>query len=160
MNGHDSRFYYKSGGKWHKIHHHRLIAGAIIHKGDNVLIGRKDRNKPHPSRGQWAFPAGMVEPKESPFDAVVREVKEETGLKVRSKNVIDFVSDYVTFPNWGMPCWYTFIYIDCPYNGGIAKASDDLVELKWVKAKDINKYLTSRRPPKGSRLEKFVRSLK
>lgn len=146
-------------GKDYKKHYYRLIAGAVIHKGNKVLIGKKDPNKPHPARGQWVFPAGYVEERENPFETIVREIKEETGLKVRVNGVVDFVSMWNIWKDKNMLAWYTFIYFDCPYVSGTPKASDDLFDLKWVKAKDLNKYLTSRRPPKGSRLEAFIKSL-
>jgi 8-oxo-dGTP diphosphatase len=36
-----------------------------------------------PGRGLWSIPGGRIEPGETAEDAVVREVREETGLEVR-----------------------------------------------------------------------------
>ena len=36
----------------------------------------------------WDLPGGGIEPGESPWDGVVREVKEETGLKVKVEKLI------------------------------------------------------------------------
>ena len=41
-----------------------------------VLLARRGDN------GRWSVPAGTVDPGEQPADALVREVHEETGVKV------------------------------------------------------------------------------
>lgn len=39
----------------------------------------------YPGGEYWSLPAGAIEPGETPEEAVIREVWEETGLKVRVK---------------------------------------------------------------------------
>ncbi len=39
----------------------------------------------YPGGEYWSLPAGAIEPGETPEEAVVREVWEETGLKVQVK---------------------------------------------------------------------------
>ncbi len=53
------------------------VVAAIVTSEHGVLLGRRNDGKP-----PWTFIAGEVEPGESPADAGVREVKEETGLLV------------------------------------------------------------------------------
>jgi NADH pyrophosphatase NudC (nudix superfamily) len=59
------------------------VVAAIVTNGMGVLIGRRNDGKP-----PWTFIAGEIEPGESPEDAGVREVKEETGLLVRATGVL------------------------------------------------------------------------
>ena len=54
------------------------VVAAIVTSELGVLVGRRNDGKP-----PWTFISGEVEPGESPADAAVREVKEETALEVR-----------------------------------------------------------------------------
>ncbi|MDQ4086013.1 MAG: NUDIX domain-containing protein [Actinomycetota bacterium] len=55
--------------------------GAIVRDGRGRLL--MVRRGHEPAAGTWSVPGGRVEPGESDVDAVVREVREETGLVVR-----------------------------------------------------------------------------
>jgi ADP-ribose pyrophosphatase YjhB (NUDIX family) len=54
----------------------RLAAYAICLDGDRVLLARCVSPK---GPSHWTLPGGKVEHGEDPFDAVIREVAEETG---------------------------------------------------------------------------------
>ena len=56
------------------------IVAAIVTSLLGVLVGKRNDGKP-----PWTFIAGEVEPGEQPEDAAVREVKEKTGLEIRSR---------------------------------------------------------------------------
>lgn len=51
--------------------------GAIFDDSGRILLMRRVDD------GTWCLPCGWIEPGETPSQAVVREVKEETGLDVR-----------------------------------------------------------------------------
>ena len=54
-----------------------VCVGAIARSGDALLLVLRGRE---PGRGLWSVPGGRVEAGESLADAVVRELREETGL--------------------------------------------------------------------------------
>ena len=65
-------------------------AGAVVANGRRVLLVK--RRFP-PNEGRWALPGGLVELGERVQDAVVREVKEETGLDVELVGLLDVATD-------------------------------------------------------------------
>ncbi|MFJ5840434.1 NUDIX hydrolase [Streptomyces shenzhenensis] len=54
----------------------RLAAYAVCIEGGRVLLAR---HMPPKGESNWTLPGGRVEHAEDPFDAVIREVAEETG---------------------------------------------------------------------------------
>lgn len=64
--------------------------GAVVLDGAGRLL--LIRRGHAPSIGLWSVPGGRVEPGETLADAVVREVREETGLAVRPDSVVGRLS--------------------------------------------------------------------
>lgn len=58
-----------------------IITAALIRRGDAILLVRQQG--PDDPCPYWALPGGLVEPGELITDALVREVREETGLDVQ-----------------------------------------------------------------------------
>ncbi len=53
-------------------------------KGEILLVKRGVE----PEMGRWALPSGFIEQKELPQEAVIRELKEETGIRGRVQSLI------------------------------------------------------------------------
>ena len=54
---------------------HFTVTGFIVHEGKTLLLW-------HPLVQGWTPPGGHIEPNEDPQAAVLREIREETGLEV------------------------------------------------------------------------------
>jgi 8-oxo-dGTP diphosphatase len=59
-----------------------VVAGALIDAAGRVLLAQRPPGK-HLA-GYWEFPGGKVEPGESAYDALRRELREEIGVEVET----------------------------------------------------------------------------
>jgi 8-oxo-dGTP diphosphatase len=64
-------------------------AGAVIRDAAGRLLLIRRRNEP--GAGLWSLPGGRIEPGETAGQAVVREVREETGLEVSAGRLLGVV---------------------------------------------------------------------
>jgi 8-oxo-dGTP pyrophosphatase MutT (NUDIX family)/transcriptional regulator with XRE-family HTH domain len=107
------------------------VVAAIVTSQKGVLITRRKDGSP-----PWGFVSGEVEPGESPADAAVREVKEETGLEVRVGQVIG----ERVHPQTGR----MMIYLAAePVRGTEAFIGDEaeLAEVKWASVSEAGELL-------------------
>ena len=65
------------------------VDGVLIKNRKVLLIKRKNE----PFKNKWALPGGFVEYGEKVEDAIIRELKEETGMNVRIKKLFGVYSD-------------------------------------------------------------------
>lgn len=84
------------------------VAAVILNERNELLLQEK-KNEP------WSLPAGMIEPGETPREAIVREVAEETGLRIEPTRLLGVFGgkDFsYTYPN-GHQVEYTIILMLC-----------------------------------------------
>jgi ADP-ribose pyrophosphatase YjhB (NUDIX family) len=102
---------------------------AVIFDDDRVLLQRRD------DTGRWGLPGGGVEPGESVRQAVIREVREETGLEVEPIRLIGVYSDpihhqVVTYPD-GNVIHYVSTVFECVVQGGALACGEESLALDW-----------------------------
>jgi len=102
---------------------------AVIFQDERVLLQRRDDN------GRWGLPGGSVEPGESVRTAVIREVREETGLDVEPLRLIGVYSDpanhqIITYPD-GNVIHYVSSVFECAVRGGTLTCCDESLELAF-----------------------------
>ncbi len=64
----------------HKKVQKTAVSASIINENNQLLIVKRAKDDSRP--GVWELPGGGIEFGENPQDAIIREVKEETGLDV------------------------------------------------------------------------------
>jgi 8-oxo-dGTP diphosphatase len=115
-----------------------VAVGAVIwnEKQEVVLIRRA---KP-PRKGQWSIPGGRVEWGETLHDALLREVREETGLSVEIAGLIEIV-DAVTRDDAGMVArHYVLIDFAARHVSGELCAGTDAEAACWVPYDRIGEF--------------------
>jgi 8-oxo-dGTP diphosphatase len=111
--------------------------GAVIIDGERVLLVRRAHE---PLKGDWSLPGGAVEVGETLAEAVVREVREETGLEVRVGPVVE-VLDRVHRAADGR-VEYHFVIIDylCTMTGGQLAYNSDASDACWAGLNELKPY--------------------
>jgi glycerol 3-phosphatase-2 len=102
---------------------------AIILTPEGLLLQRRSDN------GLWGLPGGGVEPGESVSEAIVREVREETGLEVAPVRLVGVYSapaigQIVTYPD-GNVIHYVSTSFECRIVGGALACGHESLELGW-----------------------------
>ena len=104
---------------------------CYITRDDQVLMLHRVKKKNDINKDKWIGIGGHFEGKESPEDCLLREVKEETGLNLKSyafRGIITFVTDcYETE--------YMCLYTSDSFEGELCGCTEG--DLEWVKIPDI-----------------------
>lgn len=97
-------------------------AGALVERGGKVLLVRRAIA---PYRGWWDIPGGFLEANEHPESGAIREVREETGLRVRLAGLLGVYLDH-----YGAARVLNLYYLARPA-GGRERPGDDAAEVRW-----------------------------
>ncbi len=107
-------------------------ASVLIIKGGKVLLAKR---AVEPFKGKYDIVGGFLKNGEDPVTGVLRETKEETGLKIK---ILDMLGIYMdTYGKDGIQT-LNINYIGKIVNGKM-KASDDVAELEWFPITKIPK---------------------
>jgi 8-oxo-dGTP pyrophosphatase MutT (NUDIX family) len=109
------------------------VAAIVRDASEHVLfIHRADD-------GRWGLPAGAIDPGESPAEAIVREVREETGLEVRPAYVAGVFGGAGfrhRYPNGDEVEWTVAVF-ECETVGGdLAPHDGEALELRYFAAEE------------------------
>lgn len=110
------------------------VAGVVFNELGQVLLVKRQDN------GLWGLPSGHVEPGETVEEAVIRELQEETGLKITVQKLIAIYSDPMSqvfpYPS-GKTTHFITLCFHCIVTGGELKA--DNYEIGDVAFFNVNK---------------------
>ena len=107
----------------------QTAVGAVLFHKNKVLLVKRGQA---PAKGLWALPGGKILPGETMQQALIREIKEETGLEISVGKMI-YVFDVIEKDEkQGITFHYVIIDFECNYINGKLKAADDAVDAVWA----------------------------
>ena len=106
---------------WYRVSAKKKVSLVILFDNDKVLLGEKSSG--------FEIPGGHVDYLEDEKDCARREIKEETGLRVKNLHLLRTMD---------MPDKIVYVYFSNSYDGKLL-ASSDLIGASWHKVKDLPK---------------------
>lgn len=114
------------------------VGGLVTDGGGKVLLVKSER------RG-WEFPGGQVEVGESLPHAVIREIREESGVSAEVVGIVGIYSNTSKRPGWnGVREIPTIVNVDfrCRYLSGELTLSDETVDFGWFSREEAVKLVS------------------
>ena len=108
-----------------------LTVLCLVEDGNKILLQNRVKND---WKG-YTLPGGHVEKDESFVDAVIREMKEETGLDIKNPKLVGVKQFPIKHGRY-----IVFLYKTNEFDGKLQSSNDG--EMEWVEYKDISKIKT------------------
>ncbi|MGI8700725.1 MAG: NUDIX hydrolase [Nocardioidaceae bacterium] len=96
------------------------VTAVVFNEAGELLLAQRAET------GRWGLVSGILEPGEQPAQAVLREIREETGVEARVERLSSFWAGdpMVIFSN-GDQVQFLDLTFRCAYVSGDARAADD-----------------------------------
>ena len=119
---------------------HVIACAGLVRKGDQVLLVHSDH------RG-WEFPGGQMEQGETPYQAVLREILEESGVTakvVKLVGIYSSLSKRLGYGPWEGKIHPPVLNLDfvCDYVSGEPKVSDETDAARFVSRQEALNMVT------------------
>lgn len=129
---------------------HIVAVGAFVENEQKQLLLVKTHHD------GWVFPGGQVENGENLVDALIREVKEESGIEVTVSHLIGVYSNTASY-KWhdgvtDVPTKVMFDFV-CQPIGGKLRTSEETSDVRWADRDQILDLVTS--PPVRTRFQAY-----
>jgi 8-oxo-dGTP diphosphatase len=105
----------------------KLATLCYVRQGDQTLMVHRIKNRNDMHEGKWNGLGGKLEPGETPEECAIREIYEESGLKVRHPEL----KGLLTFPGFANDeDWYAFVFVVTEFTGELIDSPEG--DLAWV----------------------------
>jgi len=113
--------------------HMKLATLCYIEKDEKFLMLHRTKKKNDMHKDLWVGLGGKFEAGESPENCVIREVYEESGLKIQNPKL----KGIMTFPNdFNNEDWYVFLFTATEFTGELKPCNEG--ELVWIEKNNLD----------------------
>jgi|SRR3989344_2088917 len=105
----------------------RVAQKAVLFRGDGTILALRRSNTDSARPLQWDLPGGELEYGEDAIEAIVREVKEETGLDASDLQAFDIISRFNPLKEF----WVTICYHGKPVSTDVVLSYEHDM-YRWV----------------------------
>jgi len=108
------------------------VAAIIKNDEDKILLTRRNVE---PFKGQWCLPGGHIDENEKAFDAITREVKEETGL--------EFEPEFIAYFDEIVPerDWHAVVLVFAGKGTGeLAAQEREVTDIGWFSMEEARSF--------------------
>jgi 8-oxo-dGTP diphosphatase len=123
------------------------VGGVVVHENRVLLVQRGTE----PLKGQWSIPGGLIDVGETLRGAVIREIKEETGLDVEPIELVELL-DRIHRADGRVSYHYVIADYLCRVAGGTLGAASDAAAVRWVERAEWNSHSALRIDPITARV--------
>jgi len=110
---------------------------VIVNKRNEILVATRANE---PAKGTFDLPGGFVDMGETAEDAVIREVKEETGLDLQEVRYLFSIPNQYVYSDFEVET--TDMFFLCNVENHIQiEAHDDVSELRFIPVTDLDASL-------------------
>ena len=109
------------------------VSAAIVRDG-RVLVVRREGA---PSSGTFTLPGGVVEAGETLHEAVIREIREETGLSIEPVALAGFRDVIVRDAGERVERHFVVLAFAARWIAGEPGPSDEIAEARWVSPAEL-----------------------
>ena len=111
---------------------HATASAVVQDDAGRILLGRRAGE---PEAGKWDLPGGFLEEGEHPLDALLRELREETGVEIEPLELVAIELDvYGDGPE--APSTLNLYWTARPLSGD-PEPADDVSELRWFGPEEL-----------------------
>lgn len=111
-----------------------IVKGLIIYNGEILLLKRSSHNKF--GGGEWELAGGKLKNGEELEESLIREIEEETGLKVIPEKIL-----YATTINDDPDRQLIFLHYLCSTDNDEVTLSNEHTDFYWANQEDAKKLL-------------------
>jgi len=113
-----------------------VFVGLVV-RDNKILMVKRNEPEVEGAHLKWEFPGGKVDFGETPEQAIVREILEETGVSVKVKRLLPYVhTTYWDYP-WGVQHTLLFGY-ECEFISEAERKDDHHVDdVEWVELSKV-----------------------